>query len=496
MPRFWVLLSAGPYDGRYAWQNHPTGQPIREAKGLYVYDPKALGNIIVKDQMIYEEPSWFISWNLMTMGAGLLSTLGDHHRKQRKMLNPVFSIAHMRHMTPLFYETTHRLRRAVTTQVAGGSSEVDILNWMSRTALELVGQGGLGYSFDLLEKDIPNPFGDALKRYLPLNFALQLWRMFSPYFTKCGPPGLRRFVAKFLPYSKMQQLREIVDTLDYQSRKVYNQKKVALEKGDAAVVQQIGEGKDIISILMQANMDASDEDRLPEDELIAQMSTLVFAATDTTSNALARTFHLLAEHPDVQEKIRAELLAVGGNDDIPYDQLVDLPYLDAVCRETLRLHPPVSFLSRETRADVVMPLSQPIHCVDGSIMNEIPVPKDTTVIIGIRGCNRNKAIWGEDALEWKPERWLSPLPKSVPDARVPGVYSNLMTFLGGGRACIGFKFSQLEMKVVLAVLLRSFRVTLSDKEIVWNLAGVNYPTVGREASRPSMPLKLEPINLA
>ncbi len=76
--------------------------------------------------------------------------------------------------------------------------------------------------------------------------------MFSPYFTKCGPPGLRRFVAKFLPYSKMQQLREIVDTLDYQSRKVYNQKKVALEKGDAAVVQQIGEGKDIISILSKS----------------------------------------------------------------------------------------------------------------------------------------------------------------------------------------------------------------------------------------------------
>ena len=65
----------------------------------------------------------------------------------------------------------------------------------------------------------------------------------------------------------------------------------------------------------------------------------MFAATDTTSNALARTLDLLVQHPDVQEKLRAELIeassAAGG--DIPYDQLVDLPYLDAVCRETLRL---------------------------------------------------------------------------------------------------------------------------------------------------------------
>ena len=65
----------------------------------------------------------------------------------------------------------------------------------------------------------------------------------------------------------------------------------------------------------------------------------IWIATDTTSNALARTLDLLTQHPDVQAKLRAEILAVndGVAGDIPYDQLVDLPYLDAVCRETLRL---------------------------------------------------------------------------------------------------------------------------------------------------------------
>ena len=73
----------------------------------------------------------------------------------------------------------------------------------------------------------------------------------------------------------------------------------------------------------------------------------------------------------------------------------------------------------------MLPLSQPIRGRDGTMMHEILVPKDTTVWIGILSSNRNKAIWGEDALEWKPERWLSPLPDSVTEAKIPGIYSNL-----------------------------------------------------------------------
>lgn len=72
-----------------------------------------------------------------------------------------------------------------------------------------------------------------------------------------------------------------------------------------------------------------------------------------------------------------------------------------------------------------MPLAEPIVGKDGTLITEIPVPKDTSIIIGIRACNRNKTIWGEDALEWKPERWLQPLPESVGKAHVPGIYANL-----------------------------------------------------------------------
>ena len=72
-----------------------------------------------------------------------------------------------------------------------------------------------------------------------------------------------------------------------------------------------------------------------------------------------------------------------------------------------------------------MPLSNPVQGLNGELMNEILVPKDTTVFIGIKASNRNKALWGEDADEFKPERWLSQLPDAVGEAHIPGVYANL-----------------------------------------------------------------------
>ena len=58
-------------------------------------------------------------------------------------------------------------------------------------------------------------------------------------------------------------------------------------------------------------------------------------------------------------------------------------------------------------------------------MDAIPVPKGTTVMVHLLANNVNKALWGEDASEWRPERWLQPLPSVLEDARIPAVYSNL-----------------------------------------------------------------------
>ena len=85
----------------------------------------------------------------------------------------------------------------------------------------------------------------------------------------------------------------------------------------------------------------------------------------------------------------------------------------------------VSLLLRRAQRDMVLPLSEPIRGLDGTLMSEIPVPKGTVIHVGVLGSNMNRRTWGDDAWEWKPERWLAPLPEAVAEAHIPGVYSNL-----------------------------------------------------------------------
>jgi len=262
---------------------------------------------------------------------------------------------------------------------------------------------------------------------------------------------------------------------------------------DDSVSQHVGKGRDIMTILLRANMKASVADRLPEEDVLGQMSTLTFAATDTTSGALSRVLHLLAQNLDVQDTLREEILAAnersGGR--LPYEELMSLPYLDSVCRETLRLYPPLTSTTRTTAKDTVLPLSSPIIGKDGTLMSEVFIPRNTNVVIGIMASNRNTAIWGPDAGTWNPERW-SHLPDTVLQSNLPGVYSHMLTFLGGGKSCIGFKFSGMEIKAVLTILLTSFRFSLPDVEITWYLSGVQKPRVNG-ATAYSLPLKVTAI---
>lgn len=200
----------------------------------------------------------------------------------------------------------------------------------------------------------------------------------------------------------------------------------------------------------------------------------------------------LSHHQDAQERLREEIQqATAELSELDYDALSSLPYLDAVCRETLRLYPPVTFVTRTAREDIILPFSRPVKGNDGKDMHEVLVPKNTNVTVSILSSNRDPEIWGDNTLQWKPERWLSPLPQSVIDAEVPGVYSQQMTFIGGGRACIGFKFSELEMKTVLCALVQTFKFT-PTQEIEWTMQ-VSSPNV-KGSEDTELPLRVEMIS--
>ncbi|KAF6762657.1 cytochrome P450 [Ephemerocybe angulata] len=431
-------------------------------------------HIFVKDQHLYDESLFFIANNHILFGPGLFAMKGEQHRKQRKMLNPVFSVAHLRHMVPTFFKVSEQLSDTFSQKVGNQKQEMDMVTWMTRAALEIVGQSGMGTSFGPVTEEQEEP------HYI------------ASY--KLGGAWLQRKIVDIFPWKVGHQMADIVDTVHNTSVDIFEEKKKVLAQGDTEEASQLNEGRDIIGILMRENQKAANEDKLCDAEIIAQMSVLIFAAMDTTSSALARILHLLSMHQDVQDKLRAELREARENygDQPDYDQLISLPYLGAVCRETLRLYPPVPTVIRETQADAFLPLSTPITGVNGEEMSEIFLPKDSKIFISIQASNTDPTTWGSDSYEWKPERWLSPIPEAVQESRIPGVYSNLMTFIGGGRSCIGFKFSQLEMKVIMFSLLNRFKFSLPKEEIFWQMTIIASPTVDPTLSelRPRMPLSV------
>ncbi|CCO36125.1 Cytokinin hydroxylase [Rhizoctonia solani AG-1 IB] len=409
--------------------------PVCRIKGalgedrLWIADPRAMNDIILKGFDYFHEPEGFVAWIKLAFGPNIITTHGHKHKIQRK-----YSLVPICVDTPVFHAITRYLEDAVASNVRANRCNtgiVDIHTWMSNVALEMIGQAGVGYSFGVMEGKEP----------------------------------------EYLDVSR-------------QATEIYNQKKQALANG--TLESEIAAGNDIISMLLKQNEIVSPEEQMTEQEILSQVN-----------GALARTLHLLAQYPNVQDRLRAEVReahALYGKD-LEYDQLNSLIYLDAVCRESLRLWSPAQLIERVAMKDWVLPLQYPIKSKDGKkTITNLHVPKGAHMYLSVGSVNRDKQTWGEDAEQFNPDRWLQPLPSSVAQSRIPGVYSNLMTFSGGPRSCIGFKFSQLEMKVVLSALIASFKFELGPEEHLWSAAGIVKPYVrhkdGTIDPAPSLRMKV------
>ncbi|KAG2352079.1 cytochrome P450 [Suillus spraguei] len=462
------------------------------AEWLIVSDPRALHHILVKEQHIFEENDNFIFSNKLVFGDGLISTRGEQHRKQRKMLNPVFSISNMRELLPIIQTISHQLKSIFVSDLPIHLPvELDVLPWLSRSSLDCICEGVLGYHSAALDAGNESEYTEALRMLGPAIIR----RNFSLYWCKKIADWL---TISWLPTQTMKDIRElrrIVEIMDSASRNIFEEKKAALAMHDTSGRTK---GKDIMSIMLKANASSAEGDRLSDAELLGQMNVMIFAGLETTTAAVARTLYMLAMHPHVQQQLRADICdamtahqAVDVNrshaeDDfesvrLPYDSLMNLPFLDAVVRETLRLYPSLPILGRISTSATSIPVQFPVRTASGEEINTISVAKHQAIIMSIVAANHNQAVWGEDASEWKPERWLNSTQAGVKD----GVRYQVMTFLAGNRSCIGLKFAEMEIKDVLVTLLPDIHFALPSepdetghvKEIHWKMSGFHIPVV-------------------
>ncbi|KAJ6467583.1 cytochrome P450 [Mycena vitilis] len=415
---------------------------------LHTSDITALAHIFTHSSVYQKAPSTIVNSEIL-LGTGLLSVELDEHKRHRKIMNPAFGVAQIRLMTSIFVDKALQLRDiwALEVEKQNGSARMNVSTWLRRVTLDIIGKAGFDYEFDSLQPNgKPNELNEVLSQLLHSPEA-------NRYATFRHSQGLLP-ILRFMPGPGWNL------TLAAKRRMIsIASRLVSATKADIKVPEDgipFRDKRDLLTLLLKANMSAAvpQEQRLSEDEVIAQIPTFLFAGHETTSSAMAWALFVLSENIAVQNKLREELLTFP-RDDPTMDELNSLPYLESVIREVMRLHPPVVFTHRMAVEDDVLPLSKPYVDREGKTHNTLlqVVPKGQMVHIPILAVNTDTDIWGGDATEFKPERW-----EKIPDAAsaIPGVWAHLMTFLAGPHNCIGFRFSLAELKALLFTLVRAF----------------------------------------
>lgn len=422
---------------------------------LMVADPKGIQHILQGAGYNYPKSEEDRQLLRMVSGDGLAWVHGDAHRRQRKVMNPAFSAAQLRDFLPLFHKRAAKLVQRMEEEITNEDSSEPVLNvagWLTRTTMDVLGEAGFGYEFGATD----DRKGDFMKNLEGIFVESTLYPskldLIVKSFFNAIPSGLLYYVRHF-PSREYRRSREWLDFSRTMARDI-------VRKSEARV-----DGKDVMSVLIRANASEDPKSQLSQTEVIDQIATLILAGTDTTSITASWILLEIARHPEAQIKIRDEIHAARarvtarGDTEFTIADLEGLTLLQCAMKEGMRLHPVTWQLTRLAGMDDVIPLANPITTKSGEQLSSIAVRKGARVKISICAYHRLPSVWGKDADQWNPARWLN-LDNSK-QASV-GVYANLLNFSAGIRSCIGWRFSVIEQSSILTSLLEHFEFALPD----------------------------------
>jgi cytochrome P450 len=330
-------------------------------------------------------------------GIGLLNMNGDQHRFNRKLMMPAFHKNKIERYRTDFVEITNKLLDSWE-----GRSQIDVSQEMQKLTLQIVCKTLFG--IDITDRS--DRLGRLIKGMLDLPFFAPSVSLF-PY----DVPGL--------PYHRLLNL---ISDLDEELLLMVKKKRLETEMQH-----------DVMSLLIHA----SDEEGnyMGDNELVGHATTLIIAGHETSSNTLAWTLFLLEQHPDILSDLLDELKGTLGGSPPGLAQLNELPLLDAVVKESLRLLPPGPNTSRVSTEDFEL--------------GGYAFSKGTFVTFSKYLTHRDPEIY-EDPMTFHPGRWeaISPSPFEY------------FPFSAGPRMCIGTAFAMMEIKVILSMILQRYRLQL------------------------------------
>ncbi|KAF8131874.1 cytochrome P450 [Boletus edulis] len=451
----------------FSWQSH-YGNVVRFKSvfgedRLLIADPKALRKILNISTDSYPKlPNYRVLGRMIT-GKGIIWADGEDHARQRSIMLPGFGSKECKAFLPIFRDCADSLSIKWMETIESGNSQgvvINIRDWLLRGAFDAIGRAVFDVQFNAIQDD-SHPVTKKYKTFFDDIFGLpSAGQLFMQAASKHIPVGIFQWLTDNGPGARLARARDVTNTATNFAKELVQEKAAALLEGKG--------NTDAFTLLIKANMDANAKKRLSDEELLAQMRTLLIAGYETTANATSWILLELARNHKVQSRLRDEIrkteatIQARGEQHLTMSDLEAMPYLSAVIKEGLRFHPTVPLSLRMAGHDDILPLSKPLLTESGDMINEILVPKGTEIVTSICAYNRDRDLWGEDAHEFNPDRWLD---GTTDDKKLPGIgmYSNLLTFYSGTQGCIGWRFAVIQMQALLSTLVGKFEFAMTDK---------------------------------
>jgi len=336
------------------------------------------------------------------LGEGLLTSEGDLHRRQRRLVQPAFHQARIAHYAEHMGAAADERSR----QWQDGQ-HLDLAEDLSALTLDIVGRTLFGADL----RGDAGEVGEALTAVIG-GFRQQLL------------PGAA--ILARLPLPSRRRTREATERLDAIVRRLIDEHRAAGDTGD------------VLSMLLAARDEGSG---MSDQQIRDEVMTLVLAGHETTANALAWAFWHLSEHPDRAAWMHAEVDVLPDRP-LGWDDLAALPRTRAVVAESLRLHPPAWTIGRRLLADIEV----------GPEAGDWVLPAGSLCLASQWGLHRDPRYWA-DAASFSPARWLDA--EGAFSEQAPGQPRGAWFPFGlGSRVCIGEDFAWTEAVLVLAALAR------------------------------------------
>lgn len=401
--------------------NHPFGR-----RQVFTANPAVVEHILKTKFPIYKKGPQSIHTLFDFLGHGIFNVNDESWKFQRQIASHEFNTKSLRRFVETVVDTelTDRLIPLLSDS-AGSGTVLDFQDILQRFAFDNICKIAFGYDpayldLSLPQADFAQSFDDAA------NLSSERFQTFHHVFWK---------IKRFFGVGSEIRLKKVTSDVRNFARDIVREKKLELKENSSL------ESVDLLSRFLSSGH--SDETFVTDIVI-----SFILAGRDTTSAALTWFFWLISKHPEVESEILREIR--GKSDSAIFQEVKDMVYTHASICEAMRLYPPVPVDGKVATAADVLP--------DGT-----EVKKGTVVTYHVYAMGRMESIWGFDWAEFKPERWLERDAEGKWSfvGRDPYAYP---VFQAGPRICLGREMAFLQMKRVVAGVMRRFKLVPVMKE--------------------------------